>query len=407
MHTFSWLLARRYLRSTTQSRHISAMVFICFAGILIGSFALTLVAAVMNGFEHATHEKLQGIQPQIIVRAFGLPMDFAALSSTLSKEFPTVAGVAPSDTRHALIANEEFSEMPLVVAVRGIDPQHEPTVTALHKKLAGDTALADALKNDGILIGHRLADELDTAPGEQLTLLLTPDEPTSKTITLSKHHVRVGGVFDTGIEEYDMNIVFCSLEQLAKLFPASDVTQIGIRLAPDADEGAVIAELQTRLGELSVYSWKDLYPAIIAVLKLEKYTMFLILALITLVACTNIISLMFMQIMQKRGDIAILCAMGMGMEQLRNVFLLMGVGIALTAATLGVCCATVTSYVLEKYQLISLPDVYYVSHLPAHMTWQIAAAVLLVTLALSIAATWFPIQRIRSLNIANILRFEA
>ena len=72
----------------------------------------------------------------------------------------------------------------------------------------------------------------------------------------------------------------------------------------------VIQKLRHRLG-LDVYSWKDLYPSLVASLKLEKYVSFFILALILLVASMNIISLLFMQITQKRPTIALLQAMGM------------------------------------------------------------------------------------------------
>ena len=58
----------------------------------------------------------------------------------------------------------------------------------------------------------------------------------------------------------------------------------------NTEETAVIEKLKKRLPHLQVNSWKDLYPALVSSLKLEKYVMFFILALITLVASMNMIS---------------------------------------------------------------------------------------------------------------------
>ena len=74
-----------------------------------------------------------------------------------------------------------------------------------------------------------------------------------------------------------------------------------------------------------------------------------------------------MQIQQKRRDIAIFKAMGMSDNRIRNIFLHLGVCITFSASALGLGLAALAGYLLEKYPFIELPDVYYVSYLPARM----------------------------------------
>ena len=265
-------------------------------------------------------------------------------------------------------------------------------------------------------------------------------EPASKhKLFFNKHKFIVGGIFKIGLDEYDSNIAFCDINHMNKLFNETGVDQITVKLrthekkylqhsmlctdfwtglwteikfktkiffTTNAEENAVIEKLQKRLPHLQINSWKDLYPALVSSLKLEKYVMFFILALITLVASMNMISLLFMQIQQKRRDIAIFKAMGMSDNRIRNIFLHLGVGITLSASTLGLGMAALAGYLLEKYPFIELPDVYYVSYLPARMDPEIFLVVFLATMLLGFLATWIPSRRSKQIEIAQVLRQE-
>src|SRR5207302_1389175 len=150
----------------------------------------------------------------------------------------------------------------------------------------------------------------------------------------------------------------------------------------------------------------DLYPALISALKLEKYALILILLLITMVASMNIIALLFMQITQKRPDIAILYAMGMRPKQIVSIFMLMGMLIASIASASGIFLAWIASLLLERYPFIELPDVYYVTHLPANMDWSLAITVFITIMLLNFMATWYTARRTQHIKIADVLRYE-
>ena len=100
-----------------------------------------------------------------------------------------------------------------------------------------------------------------------------------------------------------------------------------------------------------------------AALALEKYAMFFILFLIVLIASMNTISLLFMFITHKKRTIGLLSAMGMSRAAIMKTFITLGMGITFSAACVGLAAAIGISLLLEEYHLISLPDVYYVSHL--------------------------------------------
>jgi len=113
-----------------------------------------------------------------------------------------------------------------------------------------------------------------------------------------------------------------------------------------------------------------------------------------------------MQITQKRPEIAILSAMGMNHTAISTIFFYIGMIISICASVSGICAAICASWLLEKYPFIQLPDAYYVTSLPVHMTWQIIVSVFSVVLFFSFFATWLPIRRIKTINVSQVLRFE-
>jgi lipoprotein-releasing system permease protein len=427
------------------------MIKICFLGILIGTFALMLTLIITNGFEETIHEKMQGINANVLVTCPGHRLDYQELRNTLLREYsPYISNITGSMIKQAILDHHDTQT---VLFLKGVDPVNESNVTVLPQKILFPpstpsqerqlTHLFSSHNNsNNILVGYKTAQSLHLHLGDSVTILIP--EPTSrKKIFLHKKIVTIAGIFRIGLEEYDSNFAFCSLDFLHEAFDERGVDTVSIKLAPnkqfylsgqdifknqpwtksfwkylglyfyqkiillytpDLFEQQVLHTLSLRLPHLSVHSWKDLYPALVSSLKLEKYVMFFILALITLVASMNMISLLFMQIQQKQKDIAIFKAMGVADNNISKIFLLLGLFITLTASLCGLGLAAIAGYLLEKYPFIQLPDVYYVSHLPARMNGEIFIIVFIATFLLGFIATWIPAHRCRKILVAHVLR---
>lgn len=405
-------LAWRYIVGKKEQKNISIMLCICFLGIVIGSFSLALVLSIMNGFEKVTHEKLQNIHAQVIMRAYGDNLNTESIASVFKREFPEVTGYSPTIMKHGIIQHEESDDMSNIVIIKAIDPALEAHASALEKKINSadplhPTLLSDLVHDDGVIIGKKLADSLQIKTGDKITLFFAPEEQKNKRkITFNQQIATVTGTFDTGIEDFDSTIIICSFALIHAMWPDAGVTQINIALNPRASEDTVAQKLRDRF-KIEVYSWKDLYPALVSALKLEKYAMFFILALIALVASMNIISLQFMHITQKRGDIAILKSLGMTENGIVQIFVTIGLIITVLGALTGLGLAALAGWILTVYPFISLPDAYYVTHLPVEMEWHLFAIVFMVVVALGFFATWIPAHRTRFINIAEVLRFDA
>ena len=401
------LLAYRYLRGTKEEKSISTMVKVCFLSIAISTFSLALVISIMRGFEKSTHDQLQGVNAQIILDAGSQEIDYPKIKNVLEKEFKnTVAAFAPSGTANVII--EQDDNQPCVALLKAIDPQQETLVTSLLKKIINPKNISpkNIIKKNKILVGHKFAEQNDLTCGDQIKLLFVPDDNQNlKKISLDCAYATIGGIFKTGIDEYDTSVIMCGLKFLKKLFPNSGITTIEMKLHNNIDEQKAIESLKKRFN-LDVYSWQSLYPALVAALKLEKYAMFFILVLLTLVASMNIISLLFMLITNKKRDIAILCSMGLEKKYINLIFIFIGQTISCCAALCGLVVAFLSCILLKKYPFIKLPDIYYSTHLPVAIEWKLFLVVFFVVFVLGLLASAIATRQLKKINITNVLRFE-
>ncbi len=428
MTKLSTFMAIKYLLFKGKDKNISFMIKICFWGILLGSFSLMLTLIIMNGFEKVIHEKMQGINAQAIIYSPGNQLDAEAIKKYLQTNFAKeIYEISASSTKQVLLEQKNQTN---VLFLKGIEPEKEIHISKIEEKITlpppPHNKLQQILQNDGILIGYKTAQQFHLKKGDSITLLI-PSSKSKNKIGLKRKTAKIAGIFKIGLEEYDNNFAFCTLKFLKDLFQEQEgVDQLNIKfkqkqtsldfqnlkrrfllwIKDQTEEDIIIRQLRSALPGLIVASWKDLYPALVSSLKLEKYVMFFILMLIILVASMNMISLLFMQIQQKRKDIAIFKAMGMLDKNIRAIFLKIGMSITVTATGLGLLLAYTAGYLLDKYPFIELPDVYYVSHLPAKMDLEIFIAVFIATLIIGFFATYLPAKRTAKINIAQVLRQE-
>lgn len=411
------------------------MIRICFLGIFIGTFSLMMTLIIMHGFEETIHEKMQGINADItILPPTGNKLALEQIRRILLQNYSDdIQAVSGSNLRQVIIDKDGKQS---VVFLKGIEPEHEEHVSSLAahistnlKQLAANKSEATQSKNadissllmaNNIVIGYKIAQNFGLTLGDKLTLYI-PEPTQSKKIYLQKKEVVIAGFIKVGLDEFDQGFAYASLDLQRSLFSEKElegVDSISLkqkktypkhwwqRLYGPAMDDRLVNLIKPSLSGMQVTTWKKLYPALVSSLKLEKYVMFFILALITLVASLNMISLLVLHIQQKRRDIAIFHVMGMRQKTIQAIFLRIGMIITILASSSGLALAALCGWLLEKYPCIQLPDVYYVSHLPARMSGEIFAIVFIATVTLGWIATYLPARRTKTIDITSTLRSE-
>jgi len=384
----------RYLVSKRKEKFISIISLISIMGVALGVTALIVVLAVMSGFDRDLREKIVGTNSHIIIEKEGGISDYNALVSDINK-IAHVKASSPFINGQALIRQDD---QVLGVILRGIDPAREKDVTNIQKYLESGTL---ELKKNTVMIGNELSLRLGLKIGDEISLISAAD-PEPKDF-------KVAGIFNSGMFEYDMNLIFTNLEGAQGFYSTGNVAGgIGVKVDDVNMADRIKKDIQKQLGiDYWVRSWSELNRNLFAALKLEKITMFIILALIVVVACFNIASTLIMMVMEKTKDIGILKSIGSDNKSIRRIFMLDGFLIGFTGTILGAIGGFGLCYLLKTYQFVKLPrDIYYIDRLPVNLELSDSMTVIIAAILISLVSTIYPAWQAARMEPVEALRYE-
>src|SRR5437763_9435824 len=104
INNIATLVAWRYLWNKEKDSNIAVMIKVCFLGILIGTFALMLTLIITNGFEKAIHDKMRGINAQIMISSPGNKLDASGITPAIKQTLGSdCAGISGNSIKQAIL----------------------------------------------------------------------------------------------------------------------------------------------------------------------------------------------------------------------------------------------------------------------------------------------------------------
>ncbi len=405
-----WFLARQLIFSKNNSYIIKIVTIVCFTAITIGSMALTLILAIMQGFETTTTERLQSIYPQVIIQApIGQNLNFAKLSDYLKQNNGLLA-YTPYAVSYGVLHNPKLDsqfELQNISLIKAIDQKTENLVSKLATKLSPNNLLTtQTITKNQIIIGSNLAKNLNLAILDPVEIFIPSEANTkNKSLNFKKIKAFVAGSIKTGISEFDDSLIICTLDFAQANFHEFGTNEIGLKLKPKTNPNLLITKLKADLN-LNVITWQELYAPIITALKLEKYTGMAIAILIILIASMTLIALLFMLITRHARNIAVLQILGLSLFKIRRIFILISLIITSLATISGMLIASIIGLIIQNYHFIELPEAYLITTLPIELSLPILLLVLINTLLIALIACALPISLVNRINLAKLLKIN-
>jgi lipoprotein-releasing system permease protein len=390
------------LRARRKDAFISITTLFTAIGVMIGVAALTVVLAVMGGFEANLRQRMLSLSPQVQIQSFtGGMSDYRALQGRIDG-VKDVAGSYPFMVGQALVSSAHGLSG---VIVRGIEPQN-PSVVAQLRRYVGpsvlqsleDSGSAAAANSDGktagrLLVGSALADKLKIGAGDPVRIVAPIISGPNAELSTRSAQFRVAAVFDSGVQFLDSELVFMGLKTAQEFFGrAGRADGIEVRLKDLDATMAVSAEIRRLLGSTyRVTNWMQYDQAASAGFAMLKRVYAIVLLLLIGVAAFNLVATLIMVVMEKRRDIAVLVAMGATPREVRHIFQLKGVIVGVAGTAAGLIVGALTCFALARYHFIHIPSkIYGISTLPIDAQPSNFVLVALASMLLCYLATIYP-----------------
>jgi len=416
---FELKIGLRYLKAKRKSTFISIITFISTAGVTLGVMALIVVLAVMTGFERDLKEKILGTNADLVVIRSGAPLEGYRLLMDRLTQLPGVQVATPFIYNQVMLSTGRHVSG---VVLRGIEPVSDKKVTRLSRTIVqGDMETLEPVEagktEPGVLIGRELAKQLNLVLGDRVNVVSPTGTITPLGMMPKLKPFRVTGIFNTGMFEYDSTLAYVSINQAQKFFDLGDtVTGIQLKVADVYATTELAQRINREYGpELYARDWMQMNKNILFALKTEKVVMFIILTLIVLVAAFGIASTLFMVVMEKTRDIAILKTMGARSSSIMKIFVLEGLIIGIIGTILGVLSGLLIACNLEPIiaavQKVTgknffSKEIYYLDHFPSHVVVSDVVIISVTAILISFVATLYPAWQASRMLPAEALRYE-
>jgi lipoprotein-releasing system permease protein len=409
---FEYFIGRRYLRARQKQAFITLITILSIAGVTVGVMALIVVIAVMAGFEADLVSRILGGQPHVMLMRYDRA--FTEYHQILKEVEKTegVGAATPFIYTQGMLRSKSGASG---AVIRGIDPETAGHVIKTLKDVYLPHTSSARNANDtrpeipGIVLGKELARSLGVLEGD-IIYLMSPRGMLSPIGHMpAMKQFKVTGFFESGMYDYDGSFAYIHLKAAQKLLRMGDsVTGIELQVKDIYKARDIAAKIKAKLGfPYWARDWMQMNRNLFRALKYERWTMFVILTLIILVAAFNIASTLIMMVMGKTRDIAILKAMGTTDGSILKIFIFNGMVIGLIGTLLGLVLGLLLCFGLENFEIYKLPgEIYYfTTTLPVKL--EISNVIFIVTAALGICflATLYPAFQAVRLHPVETIRY--
>jgi lipoprotein-releasing system permease protein len=212
--SFAHFIARRIVRGGTAgfSRPI---VFIAVLGIVVGMAVMILTVGITRGFQREVRAKVTGAAAHLQIVAIGQTDPKETLRIPIGQPFypaldtvPGIAHIQVYATRPGIIETERDIEG---VVLKGIGADYDTRFLRAHLLQGGLPAIGDSARPIDLLLSKHHADRLRIGVDDTITTYLVRGRD-----EIRPRRFRVCGVYQTGLEQIDHNLVFADIDHLQR-----------------------------------------------------------------------------------------------------------------------------------------------------------------------------------------------
>jgi lipoprotein-releasing system permease protein len=309
----------------------------------------------------------------------------------VSRQFADVAACSPV-LRGTLNARAGFDNA--TVDLFGIDAtQHLQTTNLRQQLTAGD--LDDFRNNpNSVIIGSRLADALQVAPGDSLQLLSPGGE---------YRRFAIAATARSGVGVVDIVRVYCHVRVAQTLLRKPFSASMIVYKLRDPERAPAVARAFEMLFQHEVQSWQDREEGNLQLFLTIRLSAAITVSLIILLAGFGIFNVLTMSVLSKLKEIAILRSMGYRARDISAIFLWQGAMIAAAGSIIGCLTGALFTWGVSNIP-IKIRGLLYANHFLVAWDWRHYLWATILAITASFIASYVPARRAALLPPVETLR---
>ena len=393
------LFAWRYFKAKKSTNAINIIAWISIVAIVVGTASLILVLSVFNGFEGLVKSLYSSFYPDIKISA--LSGKQVTLTDAQLQKLRSVNGVSSM----SLIVEEKVmllnGDYKVNAYIKGVDENYTKVSDVAKYMVKGNFDLGDSL-NPKLVLGAGIENAVGVQSDRSISPLLIYSgrkgdiDLQNPLNNVNSVEANTSGAFIIQ-QDFDNKYAITNLAFVKQMLELGkdEYTGAEIKVSADADAEEVERTIKTNLGKnYIVQNRYEQNQSLYAVMKAEKWVIYAILSLILVVAAFNMVGALTMLVLEKKGDISVLHALGGSKNLIQKIFLSEGILLAFIGGGVGMLLALALALAQINFKLIPLQGgSFLIDYFPVVLNPYDFLLVGSTVMIIAVIASWIPARK--------------
>jgi len=395
----NFLFAWRYFKAKKSTNAINIIAWISIVAIVVGTASLILVLSVFNGLEDLVKTLYSSFYPDLKISAQTgkqIVLTNAQLAKLRSVKGVDLVSLVVEEK--AMLLNGEYK---VNAYLKGIDDAYDEVSGVATYMVKGSFSVGDSA-SPKLVLGAGIENALGVQSDRSLfpVLIYTGRKGEIDLLNplnnINSAEAATSGAFIIQ-QEFDNKYALTNLDFVKGLLQmgADNYTAAEIKISADADPEDLQQQLQKTLGKgYLVQNRFEQNQSLYAVMRAEKWVIYAILSLILVVAAFNMVGALTMLVLEKKGDISVLHALGGSRSLIQKIFLSEGLLLAGMGGGIGMLLALGMALAQIHYKLIPLQGgSFLIDYFPVKLNGADFLLVGVTVLVIAVIASWLPAHK--------------
>jgi lipoprotein-releasing system permease protein len=327
-------------------------------GVLVGSAALIIILSVFNGLEKVILSLYSNFTPELKIEpARGKTFDPDTPYFNALKKDKSIVSYTQVLEEKALI---QYGNRTYIGTVKGVSDDFLKGKQLDSTIQTGSFTLKDSNNNFYGVIGSTIQGSLGVSLKNQFnSLQIYSPKRTAGNSTNPMNDFVFRSIMPSGVfaiqQDFD-DIIITPIEFTRDLLDEPNkVSSLEINFKPGTDVSEMQDEITEKAGNnFAVKNRKEQNTELYKTINYERWSIFMILVFVMIIAIFNIIGSLTMLVMDKRQDIAILTSLGANKQLIRGIFFFEGMMISLIGCIIGIVLGFIICLIQQQFNLIKM-----------------------------------------------------